>query len=140
MSVILFSKNQVYQEMADAYEDLKHVLPFSSDREVHTEFYKSLRRMYFANVATWLCQYHAESPLPEQELLSIDTFQELEGNLTQGKKEYEALNDFIHAWDSLKYNTYTNDGEQYIAKDAYQFIDNLVIKFSTEVIDRMTKR
>lgn len=140
MSVILFNKNQVYQDLANAYEDLKHVLEFSSYPAVNEEFYKSLRRMYFANVATWLCQYHAESPLPEQELLSIDTFQVFEGHLTQGKKEPEALNDFIHAWDSLKYNTYTNDGEQYIAKDSYQFIENLVYKFSSEVVDRITRR
>ena len=77
MSVILFAKEQVYRKLADAYEGLHGLLHAS--REDDERFYKSLRRLYFANVATFLCQYHNEPGLPQEELIGIDTFSALQG-------------------------------------------------------------
>lgn len=127
MSVILFSKKEVYQKMADSYETMSSIYNrhfYISDPESHKQnFYRSLRRMYFANVATFLCQYHDETP--ETDLSFIDPFTELEG-----KNHYdymtieEGVDQFLQAWSSLEYNTTTNDGEQYIAKEGHEFLKN----------------
>src|SRR5947209_4300491 len=125
MSVILFHKTDAYQEMADAYEELKHLLDFRSGRD--EQFYRALRRLYFANVATYLCQYHDDSPLSQDELTGIDPFQELAGKRTVNRSLVESINAFLSAWSSLKYNCTTNDGEEYIAKDSYAFMDDLAL-------------
>ena len=66
MSVIQFSKDQVFQELADSFEELKDLLFHRNWKD--ERFYKALRRLYFANVATYLCQYHDDSPLSVSEL------------------------------------------------------------------------
>src|SRR5690242_5285024 len=115
MSVILYSKEEVYQEMADAYEGLKYLLHgcWSVD---DVKFYKSLRRLYFANVATYLCQYHDDTPLSEAELTSIDGFMFLEGKKDTTLTNLDKVNSFLSAWTGLQYNLTTNDGECYEAK------------------------
>src|SRR6266446_8496774 len=101
MSVILFAKEEVYQDLADAYERLKY-LRYNRTQEKDAQFYKSLRRLYFANVATWLCQYHDDSPLSESELTHIDPFMELDGK-NRFTSDLEALHAFLSAWGSLQY-------------------------------------
>jgi len=137
MSVILFSKDEVYQDLADAYERLKY-LCFNRSQEKDNQFYKSLRRLYFANVATYLCQYHDDSALPEEELTHIDTFMELEGK-NRFESNLEALNTFLSAWGSLKYNLITNDGEYYQATEAARTVHDLADLFSREVISQLIK-
>jgi hypothetical protein len=80
MSVILFTKEEVYQELADAYEVLKRILTYRSENDM--KFYKALRWLYFANAATFLCQYHDDTPLSKEELSAVDPFIELEGKQT----------------------------------------------------------
>src|SRR6266700_1268050 len=109
MSVILFSKGEVYKQLADAYEGLKHLRYFKTEEE-DNRFYNSLRRLYFANVATFLCQYHDHTSLGEDELTAIDQFQELEGK-DKCQSDLEDLSEFLQAWGSLRYNLTTNDGE-----------------------------
>jgi len=122
MSVILFDIAEVYQEMATAYEGLKHMLYQSEDDRV--AFYKALRRMYFANVAAYLCQYHDDSPLSDKELASIDTVQDIPTHPSPaGVNELARL--YIRAWRSLKYNTVTNDGESFRAEDSYQLLQSI---------------
>ena len=81
MSVILFARAGIFKRMADCYESLKppmrayHYARFTEEDDY--QFYKSLRRLYFANVATFLCQYHDDTP----ENLDIDPFQSLEGSV-----------------------------------------------------------
>ena len=99
MSVILFSKEEVYQELADSYEGLKGILrrrPEDDER-----FYKALRRLYFANVAAYLCQYHDDSPLGSDELAGIDPFQDLQGPADPFLSTAEKVARFITALDSL---------------------------------------
>jgi hypothetical protein len=132
VSVILFAKASVYQELADAYEGLKH-LRLSVTAEQDQVFYTSLRRLYFANVATYLCQYHDETPLAASELAAIDPFSELQGTAKLERTPVANLHAFLDAWGSLQYNLVTNDGEQYEAKDGYAYIADLAEYFSREV-------
>jgi hypothetical protein len=136
MSVILFSPHEVYKELADAYEGLKH-LQYSMSEEKDMKFYKSLRRLYFANVATFLCQYHDDTPLDKGVLTSIDAFQELDGK-NQERTLIEDLSEFLQSWGSLRYNLTTNDGEAYRAQDAYDCINELALFFSREVALHLT--
>jgi len=136
MSVILFS-HQDFQEMADAYEGLKHLLPYSNLKEEDYTFYKSLRRLHFANVATYLCQYHDDSPLSEEELKHIDPFIGLEGHNNPILSNQVKMKNFLDAWGGLKYNLITNDGEHYEAKEAYAYMNSLAARLSREVIARL---
>jgi Ser/Thr protein kinase RdoA (MazF antagonist) len=134
MSVILFAKEAVYQDLADAFEDLKHVVLYrSGDDEC---FYQALRRLYFANVAAFLCQYHDDSPLRAGELSSIDPFIELTGKQHPERSLGDSAHAFLAAWDSLRYNLTTNDGEAYKAAQSYAFLDNLALTLSREVLKR----
>jgi hypothetical protein len=108
--------------MASAYMALKHHLLDTEDDT--NRFYKALRRMYFANVATYLCQYHDDSRLSEKELLSIDTCQEISAEVKESGI-MENVRAYLRAWGSLKYNTITNDGEQYIARESYEYLQGL---------------
>src|ERR1700738_5287112 len=125
MSVILFSRREVYQELADAYEGLKHLQDFSEGK--NDKFYKSLRRLYFANVATFLCQYHDGTPLLEEELKGIETFAEIEGHPEKGKSSLFYAFQFLYLWGRLKYNLSTNDGEFYEAREAFAYIQELAL-------------
>src|SRR5437763_14439337 len=116
MSVILFSKTEVYQDLADAYERLKY-LRYNRTQETYDQFYKALRRLYFANVATYLCQYHDETPLSQEALMHIDPFVSIEGN-NRFAGDLEALAVFLSAWGRVQYNLMTNDGERYRATEA----------------------
>jgi hypothetical protein len=141
MSVILFSsKNDVFTTMAQSYENLKFFTrmrvgrTFSQDDDYR--FYKALRRLYFANVACWLCQYHDDTPLPPHELTQIETFANFEqcrhcpagspGKLVQA---------FLAAWGSLTYNLSTNDGELYRAVDSYEYINDLAYCYARAYVD-----
>jgi hypothetical protein len=122
MSVILFSVHDVYADMATAYEGLKHPLHETANDE--QRFYKALRRMYYANVAAYLCQYHGDKPLSEQELTSIDTVQHIAARKAP-LSVTECARMYLHAWGALKYNTVTNDGEVYRAEDSYALLESL---------------
>lgn len=137
MSVILFFKDGVYQDLADAYERLKR-LRYDRSEEKDQEFYRSLRRLYFANVATYLCQYHDDSPLTEHELTSIDPFMELSGK-DRFASDLEALDAYLSAWGSLQYNLVTNDGEHYRAQEAYALLADLAEYFCREVIQNLVR-
>jgi hypothetical protein len=132
VSVILFAKAEVYQQLADAYEGLKH-LRLGVSQEQDTAFYKSLRRLYFANVAAYLCQYHDDTPLSASELTAIDPFCELQGIPKAERTPVEDLHAFLAAWSSLQYNLVTNDGEHYEAKEACASLAQLAEYFSLEV-------
>jgi hypothetical protein len=135
VSVILYQPDEVYQQLANAYEGLKHLIdPRTEEKE---RFYKSLRRLYFANVATYLCQYHDDTPLVKEELGAIGPGFMPKGQ-SQGRTEIEDLSEFLHAWASLRYNLITNDGEQYRAQDAYDCINELALFFSREVAANLT--
>jgi len=134
VSVILFTRGEVYQGLANGYEGLKHLI--HANEEADHKFYKSLRRLYFANVATYLCQYHDNSPLSKEELQNIDPFQTLQGVPTPSMNLLEKLNLFLSSWGSLKYNLVTNDGEMYQAKIAYEYINSLALRFSSAVVER----
>jgi hypothetical protein len=136
MSVILFAKKDVYQEMADAFEDLKRVLAYRSWSD--GVFYKALRRLYFANVAAFLCQYHDDSPLSAKELANIDPFIELTGKRRPERSLIESAHAFLAAWASLKYNLTTNDGEEYKATKSSEFMDGLALSFCSAVLERET--
>jgi hypothetical protein len=138
MSVRLFAKEEVYQELADAYEDLKHIVMYRYDGD--EKFYQTLRRLYFANVATFLCQYHDDTPLPKEELSAVDPFMELEGKRNLERSLLESLHSFLSAWRLLRYNLVTNDGEMYIAKSSYEYLDDLAQLFSREVAEREAER
>ena len=138
MSVILFNKNEVYQDLANAYEGLKDLQRIYHEID-DQRFYNSLRRMYFANVATYLCQYHDESKLSEKELLSIDSFAEITGVENSKKTYVQHMHDFLKAWGSLQYNCYTNDGEQYIAKNGQEYIESLIDIWIRELFERIEK-
>lgn len=133
MSVILFSKSDVYQDLANMYEGLKRHIQATSDEDY--KFYKSLRRLYFANVATFLCQYHDDSPLSKDELQEIDPFIDLQGKAIPGMSLLEKLNLFLGSWGSLQYNLVTNDGEMYQGKEAYEYINYLALRLSREVVE-----
>lgn len=140
MSVILFSTDEVYKQMADAYEGLKHFQgPTRLCKDDDERFYKSLRRLYFANVASYLCQYHDDTQLSKEELAAVDPFQELTGT-DLGKDDIEDLCEFLCSWGELKYNLVTNDGEAYRPVDAYVYIEWLVFFFSREVAKSLTKK
>jgi len=138
VSVILFTKEEVYQDLADAYERLKY-LRYDRSQEKDGQFYKSLRRLYFANVATYFCQYHDDTPLSENELTHIDSFKELQGE-DRFTSDLEALDAFLSAWGRLQYNLVTNDGERYQAKEAFTVIAGLAELFSREVVSNLTKK
>src|SRR2546421_10910450 len=136
MSVILFAKDDLYQSLANAYERLKqHLLPMSEEQDY--TFYKSLRRLYFANVATYLCQYHDDTPLRNNELQAIETFSEIQGKADPRLSNVEALHIFLSAWGSLQYNLTTNDGERYEAREAYEFMTTLSLRFCRSVIETL---
>lgn len=131
MSVILFTKSGVYQELADCYESLKYFhRPFTPEDDY--QFYKSLRRLYFANVATFLCQYHDETP----ENTEIDPFIDLEGKRDPYASFDQLVNTFVANWKSLKYNLITNDGEQYQPVQAYEYIDRLAVQYMEALTEK----
>lgn len=133
---MLFNSNdEVFKDLADAYEGLKH-LRIHNTQEQDDTFYNSLRRLYFANVATYLCQYHDDTPLDSSELATIDPFQQLQGK-DQGGSEIEKLKKFLYAWSLLDYNLVTNDGERYKAEEAYACITDLAIYFSKEIAENL---
>jgi hypothetical protein len=99
-------------------------------------FYRALRRLYFANVATYLCQYHDDSPLSQDELAAIDPFTKLQGKRTPNRSLVESNNAFLSAWGGLKYNLVTNDGEQYLAKESFEFLEDLALSLSRAVLER----
>ena len=134
MSVILFQKTSVYQELANAFEELKHLLRFRSWDD--GRFYRALRRLYFANVASYLCQYHDDSPLPPEELTAIDPFVALQGKRTPTRTPVESINAFLSPWNGLKYNLITNDGEQYKACDSYEFLEDLTQSLCRAVLEQ----
>ena len=135
MSVILFSSSNdsVFAEMARSYEHLK------SFTGAHN-FYKALRRLYFANVACFLCQYHDESPLGQEELLSIETFTNMDC-LKSGPilPPGEAVNTFLEAWGSLNYNLCTNDGEFYKPLESHELITNLAQSYGRALASSITE-
>ena len=130
MSVILFDPSDVYQEMADAYEGLKHRLP--ATEQADARFYKALRRIYFANVATFLCQYHDDTPLRPEELCAISPFQHLAGDARAGDRATaaEQAEQFCSAWARLTYNLVTNDGEMYHACDSFALLEALAAQMA----------
>src|SRR5215211_7976078 len=134
MSVILFDPSEVYQDLADAYEGLKWHLRGRVTDEV---FYKALRRLYFANVATYLCQYHDDSPLSPEELQAISPFQTLDPNLEVGfsRTSPQLAHQFLSAWSHLKYNLVTNDGECYQARDSFEQLDALALRIAEDVLE-----
>src|SRR5262249_12789464 len=126
---------EVYKDLADSYESLKgfmrHYACMTFNEEADGKFYKALRRMYYANVACFLCQYHDDTPLNEKELTSISTFQELPEAEQDWTKPVEYhLHRFLLAWGSLCYNLVTNDGEEYRAQESYRYIQALVILYA----------
>ena len=130
MSVMLFSSNEVYKTMSRSYEGLKGLAMRYSHRAFSQEddyqFYKALRRLYFANVSCYLCQYHDDTPLASAELQAIETFSEIEGYSAPVRPDHEELvNQFLDAWRSLKYNLCTNDCELYKASDSYDYMEEL---------------
>ena len=137
MSVILFQSTGVYQEMADAYEALQGVL--DSTEAERSRFYKALRRIYFANVATFLCQYHDDTPLPDEELTRIETFQAVEGHMTQLSLT-QAAHQFLQAWMSLKYNLVTNDGEEFRATDSYTYLGSIAEQCARAALEQALQR
>ena len=136
MSVILFTKAGVYQELADGYEGLKEGMrvyfhrPFTPEDDY--QFYKSLRRLYFANVATFLCQYHDETP----ENTEVDTFIDLKGKRDPYASFEWLVSTFVANWKSLKYNLVTNDGEQYRPVQAYECIERLAVQYMEALIEK----
>ncbi len=136
MSVILFSSSDdIYSTLSRSYEGLKDFTTqytyrtFSQDDDYR--FYKALRRLYFANVACFLCQYHDDSPLPPAELQGIETFT----NFQLGQRDIHMSNqklvkEFFDAWGSLKYNLCTNDGELYKAIDSYEYMEGLAASYA----------
>lgn len=134
MSVILFEKCEVYQELADGYEGLKSCLESSEESDI--KFYKSLRRLYFANVATYLCQYHDEVGLTNKDLPFIDPFMSLQGKADPMKSTLAKAHDFLSSWGSLRYNLVTNDGEEYHPIEAYGYINEVALRISREVIEQ----
>ena len=130
MSVILFDPREVYLDMADAYEGLKHRLHTSEDADAR--FYTALRRIYFANVATFLCQYHDDTPLRPDELAAISPFQHVAGAAQAGVRSStaELAQHFCAAWSALKYNLVTNDGEMYQACDSFAYLEALAVRIA----------
>ena len=130
MSVILFDPREVYLDMADAYEGLKHRLHTSEDADAR--FYTALRRIYFANVATFLCQYHDDTPLSPEELAAISPFQQLAGDVQTGacSTPMELAQHFHSAWSALTYNLATNDGEMYQACDSFAYLEGLAVQIA----------
>src|SRR5579859_5121000 len=124
MSVILFSRTDQFQKLADVYETIKPTLGIYWNR-TDAEFYNALRRLYFANVATYLCQYHDHTPLLAGELAAIDPFQELKGTPNPNVTVLECAATFLSVWGSLKYNLTTNDGEVYEATESKLLMDGL---------------
>jgi Ser/Thr protein kinase RdoA (MazF antagonist) len=130
MSVILFDPSDVYQEMADAYEGLKHRL--HADAAADARFYKALRRIYYANVATFLCQYHDDTPLTPDELGAISPFQTVAGDARAGGRRTpaELARQFLSAWSLLTYNLVTNDGEMYRACESFEQLEALALRLA----------
>lgn len=137
MSVILFPSTGVYQEMAGAYESLRSVLPRTEAER--NRFYKALRRLYFANVATFLCQYHDATPLSNEELTGIETFQTVEGHATQ-LSTTRAAYQFLQAWGSLKYNLVTNDGEEFRATDSFNYLTSIAEQCARAALECLVQR
>lgn len=129
MSVILFEPSEVYLDLAISYEKLKdfcrfHDKTFTEDED--NQFYKSLRRMYFANVACYLCQYHCNNSINTE---GISTFKIDLKKLAKEDKEVQNpedyISDFLDAFGALEYNLCTNDGENYIAEQAFSLLKGL---------------
>ncbi len=138
MSVILFAKSGLYQDMADSYEGLK---PFMVARhgiimpDEDAAFYTALRRLYFANVAAYLCTYHDETPLRPEELTAIDPFVAMHGHADPSVSTVEQVYRFIHALRSLTYNLVTNAGEEYIAKNSLEYMEGLARRFTLALFE-----
>jgi hypothetical protein len=140
VSVILFSKAEVYQTMADSYEGLKHLLrPFYTVEDEESKFYTSLRRLYFANVAAYLCQYHDEPPLSKEELQAIDPFLEIQGQAQPNRTSLTNLAAFLKAWASLRYNLTTNAGEQYKPCEAFAYMEGLARRLTEAVVEQLVQ-
>lgn len=129
-SVILFDPSEVYLDMADAYEGLKQRLHTNEDADAR--FYKALRRIYVANVATFLCQYHDDTPLAPEELAAISPFQHLAGAAQAGVRATaaELAQQFVSAWSALIDNLVTNDGELYQARDSFAYLEALAARIA----------
>ena len=138
MSVILFNKDEVYQKMADAYEEMKYVFTFGEDQEAKArKFYSNLRKLYYCNVATYMYQYNTEVGRVDG---NFEPFVGLEGKPDMSKKLYESLSNFLDAWSSLQYNLVANDGTHFMAKDVEEFIQGLIEVFSTELCSRIKNK
>ncbi|GHO85206.1 hypothetical protein [Dictyobacter formicarum] len=114
--------------------------PFYAEAKEDSEFYTALRRLYFANVAAYLCQYHDETPLTDEELKSIDSFVALKGQAKPFTTSLVNLQAFLTAWESLKYNLVTNAGERYEAVSAYVYIETLAERFTRAVIEGLLEQ
>ena len=129
MSVILFSSHKdVFSTMAQSYEGLKEFTLIGAylcfDAYTDYRFYKALRRLYFANVACYLCQYHDDTPLPPSDLQRIETFADFKAPQPDRSATYEEMiQAFLSAWSAVKYNLRTNDGEFYKAIDSFDHIE-----------------
>ena len=125
MSVILFHSSEVYTELAKAYESLKPYRLY--EVEVKSDaFYGALRRLYFANVAAFLCNYHDETELDQETLASIETFSDFGPVQGDSDKDlHELVYDFCSAWGSLEYNLYTNGGELYKPQESYELLSKM---------------
>lgn len=126
--------------MARSYEGLKGYMrrhayrSFADEDEV---FYKALRRLYYANVATYLCQYHDSTPLSDDELRSIDTFDRfVPAQCGMDVEPGKLIKEFLEAWGSLKYNLITNEGECYKAAESYEYIEGLAHHYARTLIEQ----
>jgi hypothetical protein len=140
MSVILFDKADVFQEMANAYEGLKPHMQLSAyisfTAADDKEFYGALRRLYFANVATFMCQYHDETP----EHPAIDPFTDLQGKADIDATFEHKIYMFISGWRSLKYNLVTNGGEEFRPVQSYKYIERLAARYMEALVDMYGER
>ncbi len=143
MSVILFRTSDVFQTMADSYEGLKqymraHAMTFSEEDD--RRFYTALRRLYFANVACFLCQYHDATPLGADELSAIETFAaDFTGKPVFGLSSLHHASRFLQAWERLKYNLTTNAGEVFIAQESFDYINRLAARYSYALITDLAR-
>jgi hypothetical protein len=133
MSVILFNKNEIYQDMADAYESLKEFMramgyrSFSQDDD--TKFSKALRRLYFANVASFLCQYHDDTPEKGDISQLIDPFVDVQGHSLPELSPAELIWSFTKDLQSLEYNLCTNDGGVFVEQASLEYIKDLAFSY-----------
>ena len=87
-------------------------------------------------MASFLCQYHDDTP-EDISKLDIDPFSDFpEGKPDRQKNTLANAHAFLLAWNRLKYNLVTNDGEQFIAKEAQDFIEDYASSMSRHIIGR----